>query len=473
MSACSWSHCRRVYALLLCGLWQTASLYSVSAAPPAEQGRDPAPRTVVIHDVSVLDWSTGGWKTGQSILIQGERIAAIAPPGELPAVPPAAEVVSGTGKYVIPGLIDAHVHLVHRIDFGHATGDEILPLFLAAGVTGVRDTGDEIVAETVVSHYADSHPAMCPRVFLCSGLLDGDPVIHKDVGIPIRDPEQVPKILADMAAWNVTTVKIYAGSRRPVGRRIIEAAHEHGKFVTAHLSRYPAQEAIEDGVDGLEHITTVFDFMLPEPQRYQRDQRIKLDFKSPLAAQLVQLLAEKKVWVDPTLIVFRNMLLLSDDPAYHAHPDNARVPRRIRRHWDDYRGTQRHKPETQAARRQEFQKYLELVGVLHRGGVRLLIGTDTAEPYCPPGLSLHQEMEMYRECGIPPLEILRMATRNNAAAVRRERDLGSVEAGKIADLVILEADPLIDIRHTRKVWRVVRSGYVNTPAALLQHVPQE
>lgn len=430
-------------------------------------------RSVIIRNASVLDVAAGKWLRNQTITIRNDRIVAMTSSDEKIDLPDSGQVLEGKGRFVIPGLIDAHVHLVHRIDFGHATGDEILPMFLAAGVTGLRDTGDEIVAETVVSHFADSHPDYCPRVFLCSGLLDGSPVIHRDVGIPIAGPDQVAKIIQDMAAWNVTTLKIYAGSRRPVGRKIIEEGHRHGLFVTGHLARYPAQEAAEDGIDCIEHITSVFDFVLSDDKRYKREERANADLKSPETQQLIRLLAEKKVMVDPTLAVYRNMLLLSDLPEYNAHPDNLPVPQRIKNHWDDYRRSQKHQPQTREMRQKEFRRYQDLVGLLHKGGVTLLAGTDTAEPYCPPGYVLHQELEMLVESGLTPADALRAATTNNAKAVRREKDLGSVEPGKMADLVILEGDPLTDIRNTRKIWRVLRSGYVSDPKSLLQRVPKE
>src|SRR6185369_2488961 len=162
------------------------------------------------------------------------------------AAPEGARVIDAKGKFIIPGLIDAHVHLVHRLNFAHVTGDEILPAFLAAGVTSVRDTGDEIVAQTLVARVAAAHPELCPRVFTCSFLLDADPPIHRDIGLPLADPARVPAVVADMAAWKVTTLKIYAGSGRAVGRKIIEEGHRHGLIVTGHLSNYTAQDAIDD-----------------------------------------------------------------------------------------------------------------------------------------------------------------------------------------------------------------------------------
>ena len=108
-------------------------------------------------------------------------------------MPPDATRIDGRGKFALPGLIDAHVHLVHVLDFAHVTGDEVLPLYLAAGVTSIRSTGDEIVAATLVARFAAAHPESSPRVFTCSPLLDADPPIHRDVGRAVTDPARSPR----------------------------------------------------------------------------------------------------------------------------------------------------------------------------------------------------------------------------------------------------------------------------------------
>src|SRR5206468_156256 len=110
----------------------------------------------------------------------------------------------------------------------------------------------------------------------CSFLLDADPPIHRDIGLPLADPTRVPAVVADMAAWNVTTLKIYAGSGRAVGRKIIEEGHKRGLIVTGHLSAYPAQEAVADGIDCLEHIWSVFDFAIPPDVRREPGHRATL-----------------------------------------------------------------------------------------------------------------------------------------------------------------------------------------------------
>src|SRR5262249_31221803 len=159
--------------------------------------------------------------------------------------------------------------------------------------------------------------------------------------------------------WGVTTLKIYARTGRPVGRTIIAEGHRRGLFVTGHLSGYPAQEAVEDGIDCLEHITSVFDFIIPPEVKKQPDHRAELDLNNPQARALIATLAKRKVMVDPTLTVYRNMLLLSDLEEFNRHPDVARVPERLRSYWDSYRATQGLAPSTRERRRKTFQKYQE------------------------------------------------------------------------------------------------------------------
>ena len=427
--------------------------------------------TLVIEGGSLFDPDTGVMRPNGAVVIEGDRIKTVIPVGQPVPVIAGASRVDAKAKFLMPGLIDAHVHLVHVLDFAHVTGDEILPLFLAAGVTSVRDTGDEIVAETLVAHFAAAHPEASPRVFLCSPLIDADPPIHRDIGFPLVDPEKVPAFVDEMAAWGVTTLKIYAKTGRAVGRRVIEEGHRRGFKVTAHLGPYSAQDAADDGIDCLEHIWSVFNYVIPAEAARHPDHRSTLDLGNPIARKLVASLARGGVAVDPTLAVFRNMILLNDRPEYHDHPDNAHVPARLRAWWNGYRTRSGLKPETLALRRGEFKKYQELTAILHRAGVTLLAGTDAPEPYVAPGFSLHQELEMLVESGLPPAAALRAATLNNAQALGQTENLGTIEPGKLADLLVLSADPLADIRNSRKIERIVKGGRLCDPKTVLQMVP--
>ncbi len=155
-------------------------------------------KPLLIEGVSVFDPSRKEFIPDQSVLTNGDRISAVSPASEIGDLPPDLVRIDGRGKYLIPGLIDAHVHVVHILDFAHMTGDEVLPLYLAAGVTGIRSTGDEIVAATIVARTAASRPESSPRVFTCSPLLDADPPIHRDIGKGVTNPEEVGRVLDDL-----------------------------------------------------------------------------------------------------------------------------------------------------------------------------------------------------------------------------------------------------------------------------------
>src|SRR5579872_5178119 len=162
-----------------------------------------APASVVIEGCTVFDPESGTMLADQTIIVRGEQIVSVGASGEVQDVPADATRIDGRGKYALPGLIDAHMHLVHVLDLAHVPGDEVLPLYLAAGVTSVRSTGDPVVAATLVARFAAARPERHPRVFLCSPLLDADPPIHRNTGQAITDSAKVPALFDDLAPWNV------------------------------------------------------------------------------------------------------------------------------------------------------------------------------------------------------------------------------------------------------------------------------
>ena len=453
----------RCSVFVMAVLWLVA-VSAVSAAEPS----------VVIERCNVFDSESGKMLAEQTIVIRGTQIVGVCSADEVTDLPADATVIDGRGKFALPGLIDAHVHVVHVLDFAHMTGDEVLPLYLAAGVTSIRSTGDELVAAALVARVAAEHPEWSPRVFTCSPLLDADPPIHRDIGRGITDPAKVPLLFDDLERWNVTTVKIYAGTARPVGKAIIDESHRRGLFVTAHLGGYSAQHAVADGIDGLEHIWSVFNYVIPPEITTQPGHRGRLDLSNPLCESLVAELAKRKTFVDPTLAVFRNMILLPDIPEVRDHPDNNVVPQRLREFWPVYlkrTGCPQGGPLDD--RRREFAKFQELTGKLYRAGIPLLVGTDSPEPQVPPGFSLHQELEMLVESGLPSAAALSAATLTNATVLGEKERLGSISVGKLADIVLLSANPLDDIRHTRRIEVVIHSGHVCHPDVLLQRVPKQ
>lgn len=403
----------------------------------------------------------------QSVLVRGERIEAV---GRGLKAPRESQVLDGRGRYLIPGLIDAHTHVVTVLYWAQMTGEVTFPYYLANGVTSIRNTGDRVAAQKILQRYALEHPASSPRLFLASDLIDGDPPIHPDIGWPLTNPEKVPAFVQDMARWGVQTLKIYARCSPEVARRVIEEGHKHGLVVTGHLGKYRVDQAIADGIDCLEHIESVSDFLRADP----RD-RHSLDLTSEAARRTITQLAERKIFVDPTLMVFWGTLFFADRPDVISHPDNAHMPKRLLDFWAKDREIrlQNYSSGPIAVRERTFRKYQELVGMLHRAGVPLLAGTDAPEPQVPPGYALHHELELLVESGLSPADALAAATINNSRVLKQDMNLGSIRPGKLADMVVLEADPLVDIRNSRKIHRVIRGGVVLDPAVILSHARVE
>jgi len=294
------------------------------------------------------------------------------------------------------------------------------------------------------------------------------------VGRAVTATSQVPALLDDLLQWKIRTVKIYAGTGRRVGKSIIDEAHRRGLFVTGHLGQYPAQQAVDDGIDGLEHIWSVFNYVIPAEVVKQPGHRGNLDLSNPLCESLISKLVQRKTYVDPTLVVFRNMILLPDVPEVRDSPDHALVPQRLRAFWPLYlKQTGCPQGGSLEERHREFAKYQELTGKLYRAGVPILVGTDSPEPQVSPGYSLHQELALLVESGIPPSAVLQAVTLRNATVLREGSRLGSIAVGKLADMVLLTANPLEDIRNTRAIQLVIRGGKVCYPFELLKRVPKK
>lgn len=435
-------------------------------------GAAPAP-PLLIERASVFDVRSGAMRPDTSVLVRAGRIEAVAAAAELNADSDAAAGaarIDGAGLFVLPGLIDAHVHVTHILYQSHMTGDEVLPFYLGHGVTSIRSTGDNVPAQRLIERYAEDHPEISPNLFRCSFLIDGNPPWHPDVGWYLATPADVDPFVADMAAWGVKTLKLYVGTGREVGRRVIEAGHEHGLVVSGHLLDYHTADAVSDGLDCVEHIYTVSNFLLDDP-----DDRHSINLDSDEARRLIDVIAEHGARVDPTLMVFWGTLLFMDLPEVYGHPDHDPMPARLKAFWDKDR--ERRSLDWGAApvsvREGTWEKYLRLTGMLHEAGVQLLVGTDAPEPQVAPGASLHHEMEFLVEAGMPAREVLSAATLENARILKEEESRGAVEAGLEADLVLLEADPLEDIRNTRRIRTVVRAGRALDPAGILAAAPTE
>lgn len=399
---------------------------------------------LVITNTNLFDSITGTMLPNRTIVVEGDRITAIGTPDSPIIIGKDAKVIKGKGKYVIPGLIDAHVHLAFLLDEVGISGESMLPLYLGNGVTSVRGVGDAIKPARAIADYASAHPGTCPNVFTCGPLVDGDPPFHPTCARSITGPAQVPAFLDEMLSYGVSTVKLYVGVSPEVFAKVCEEAHKRGLTVAAHLGSVSTQQAVNYGLDTIEHI-----------------------WGAPTDSSVMADMVSRGVMLAPTLVVFRNMIYLCDLPEVYTDPSNYYAPKALHDSWDKHRMSSGYNQSNRADRIALVESYKKLTGRLYKAGVTLLAGTDSVEPYCLPGFALHTELELLNQSGIPPAAVLQCATINNARALKQQANIGSVEVGKIADMVILNDNPLSDIRNTRKIHRVVHNGISIDPKKIL------
>jgi imidazolonepropionase-like amidohydrolase len=405
-------------------------LLSLSALLPAQPS--PSLRPLAFTHVTVIDGTGAKPRLDQTVIITGDRIAALGRGGRL-KLPADTQTVDATGRYLIPGLWDMHVHIGWRSD---------LPLFIANGVTGVRAM-DGDAEYRLWRKEVEAGALVGPRMVIASRVLDGPQSYfgeHSKVGSPNEAREAVREARREGAAF----IKIHDLLPRDAYFATIDEARKQGLPVAGHVPASMTPEEISDaGQASVEHLTRMDNLDLDGEGRGR-------------ATALFARFKRNHTWQCPTLVMTRNYTLL-------ANPSLARDPRlryvrpRRKESWrrmNDGRLSVR----DWMTRKQIYRKRRAMVGEMQRAGVGILAGTDLSNPYLIPGFSLHDELAILVECGLTPMQALQAATRNPARFLGRENDLGTVQKGRLADLVLLDGDPLADIRNPAKVHAVVAGG---------------
>jgi imidazolonepropionase-like amidohydrolase len=415
-------------------------IHALTAAALLGCGLLPAQTPLLLEGARVIDGSGRAPIEDALVLIEGERIARVGRRGDFSA-PANAQRLNLEGKTLVPGYVDLHFHI--------ADDPTMVPLFLAAGVTAARDPGAWMELFEPVHAWKKTNGIPGPRLSLCGPHLDGPNPAYPDDAIVILSPEEARRWVRGQIEAGATAIKVYFRLPLESIRAAAEEAHRFGVPVTAHLEIIDVRWAVEAGLDGLEHITSLGLPLVPpmEAERYRqevlkdnsarREGRYRMwstiDPHGPAAQELAQFLARRKVFVDPTLAVFERRA----DPA---------------------------KPESELEAR-AWRNMRDYVGVLHRAGVPIVVGSHSDVPYAKRGMAYHRELETLVEAGLTPMEALKAAGQTGARFLRRD-DLGEIVEGKLADLVVLDANPLDDIRNARKVHRLIVNGRVLDPAAI-------
>ncbi len=421
--------------------------------------------TLAITHARVFDPGTLATAEDQTVLVTQGRITAVGPSAKV-AVPQGARTLDAQGRFLMPGLWDMHAHFT-----GGAGG----PLALASGVTTVRDLANEERTLTELIAAIEAGRDLGPRV-IKAGFMDGRGPYAGPTKVFVDNEEEARKAIDHYAAGGFEQVKIYSSIKPELVPTLVKLAHAKGLRLSGHVPAFmTARQFVEAGADEIQHINfIVLNFLFDKVQDTRTPARFiavgenaaKLDLSSPEVRSFIALLKERGVVVDPTVSVFDDM--------FHNQPGhwNAgvstvldRVPPTWQRQLRSGGGGLPDVPKKPELYRDSFHRLVEFVGLLYRSGVRIVAGTDNL-----PGMFLARELELYVAAGIPPKEVLRIATLGGAEVMKREKEYGRVLPGYVADLILVEGDPTLLMSDIRKVRHVIRGDRLYESAALFRAV---
>jgi imidazolonepropionase-like amidohydrolase len=416
---------------------------------------------LIIDDVTVIDATGAPAQPHRTVIVRDGYIQGIY---ENRQAQKGALRINGTGKFLIPGLWDMHVHTVFGDWFPHDK-EIALPLFIANGVTGVRDMGGELDVLQMWRKEIVAGKLLGPRMVIAGPMLDG-PKPRFPSSIAITTPEDGRRAVDDLKRRGVDFIKLQSLIPRDAVFAIADEARKQGITFVGHVpDAVRASEASNAGQKSFEHLIGIFEGSSPLEAELLKGPKTETQFLATYdlarAAALFTLLAKNHTWQCPTLVWERGGNLI--DQTDFAHDSRARY---VPAYWKDVtwkRFTDEIKQgfntDDLATRQRFVAKELEVVKAMHDAGIQFLAGTDTAPGvYIFPGFSLHEELQRFVAAGFTPMEALQTATLNPAVFLGMTDHLGTVEKGKIADLVLLDANPLDDIRNTQKIAAVVVNG---------------
>ena len=407
----------------------------------------------------------------QTVLVRDGRISAVGPRAEV-TIPPDAHQYDVTGRWVLPGLVDMHCHLT-----GHS--DLPLELFLLNGVTTVRDPGGVLAQQRLLREQVQAGARIGPRVLIAGELLDGNPPVWPGQSLLVDTPERGIAAVRHLAAQGVDCVKIYNHVPAEVLAAVIAVARDLGLPVIGHVPRRMSMlQAIQAGMNGLEHIRiTGSDFLPPERAAQldmlpvsEREPRLweHIDPAEPWIDALIDAMLTHDVTLDPTLLI--DDVIYAEGIAGQAdHPDNAYLPGWARdgRAAEEVSSIMQMPDDLGPLARATEVKRREFVRKCWHAGVRVTTGTDGAAlGRLLPGFGLHHEIRLLRDAGLPPFASLQAATISGARALNLAGEIGSIEAGKAADLSVWTADPLTSQLRPGDLEMVMLGGVEYRPEAL-------
>jgi imidazolonepropionase-like amidohydrolase len=431
-----------------------------------------SPQLVLTH-VSVIDSTANAVRSDQSIVIVNGRIAAVGPSARIKPAKD-ARIVDGQGKFLVPGLWDMHVHIAGLNADPAWSKQVLLPLLLANGVTGVRDMGGDLDTLLAWKREIEAGTLVGPHIVACGPFLVGSGNKTAEQ-YPIANVDEARAAVRDLKRRGAEFIKIISVPSKEVFFAVADEARKQNIPFAGHLPfQVSAQEASNAGMRSIEHLLySAFSLSFSSKEDDLRVRLIAAEDKGDSVAwekiahesdatydkekatQLFQTLKRNGTWVTPTLA---SLDITAHPEDWSADdPQLAFVPPSLAKQWRDSMQDPEMKVRAAWLARQAANDW-RLTGELHHAGIPLLVGSDSLDAFVIPGESLHRELGELVRAGLTPAEALSAATSGAATFLGREHDLGTVETGKIADLVLLDGSPLENIANTQRVNAVVRAG---------------
>jgi hypothetical protein len=440
---------------------------------------------LIIQNGTLID-AVNPDRQAMTMIIEGDKILSIQSAGEEIALLIDDVVIDAEGKFVIPGLWDAHVHLTFIPELDYKTSYD---LFLKNGITSIRDTGGLIRKMQPAITYANKNPDTTPRLFFAGPLIDGKDRVYKglepgfpDLSVGIDESSDIEGIVDELTAKGATFLKSYEMLSRPTYLKLLQVAEEKGLRVTGHIPlSIDLMEAIDAGLGGMQHIRNLDLACSIEADEIRAQRGVLLsnrgeipgsalrskihseqrytaieNFDETRCNSIIEALAENDVYQTPTLTIntFGSKRFFADAQWRETYKF---LPKTLQKTWQTE--SLRLSAQTVDPNDVIFGNWsMKMVSLFNENNIKILAGTDTPIGYLTPGYSLHKELELLVEAGLSPREALRSATIAPAEFFNLENKMGSLDEEKVADILILNHNPLNDIKNTQDIYKVILKG---------------
>jgi len=435
---------------------------------------------LAITHVTLIDATGAPPRADMTVIVARGMISSIGP-SSATAIPPGTKVIDGSGKFLIPGLADMHVHLTGA---GEPSGSRefIFPLLVANGITTVRDMGGSVELLKALRSEVETGKRVGPRIFFTGPYLDGNPPSFQP-SVVVQNAAEGRAAVDQLRRDGVDFVKVQSRLQPEAYFAITDEAKKQGMRFVGHVpDSITAVQASDTGQASIEHLTGVL-LGMSDKENELRNEKMKplvtgerrevarnrdriwtqtlLDsLSAQKTAVLLATFAKNRTWNVPTFPTLVHIGFVTPQTDLARDPRMKYVPGAVQANWQNATREQLegYSSEDFILRDAIIQHSMEAVGRMNVSGIPLMAGTDTAAPNVIPGFSLHEELEYLVRSGLTPMQALQAATLKPAEFLGRSAEQGTIQTGKRADLVLLDANPLEDIRNTQSIRAVVVKG---------------